>query len=193
MMRIWACLFLGLGSLWAGDLPAWWTALSHLPRLESPFVQESESAVFGKLRREGTLRLAPGGCLRVEYRKGVVLVSNGKTLVQYDPEVRTAQRMDLRSAAADSPLINVLLSPATLGATFRILPGPTPGAVTLEPRKAGLPPVVLEGQGGFLKRIRWTDPTGAKQLLELRAPRLSSTADPALFTFTAPSGTRWLN
>jgi outer membrane lipoprotein-sorting protein len=160
--------------------------------LESSFNQESESAVFGKLRRKGTLRLAQGGRLRVEYTKGMVLVADGRSLVQYDPEARTAQRVNLRSAAADAPLLNILLNPRTLEATFKASPGPGADAVTLEPRKAGLPSVVVEGQGLFLKRIRWTDATGAKQVIELLDPRVPASLDPALFTFKAPAGTRWL-
>jgi len=194
-MRRWlvcGCLGLGsLGSLWAGELPRWWLAFTRTPALASPFVQESDSAVFGKLRREGELRLAQGGRLRLAYRKGILLVADGRTLIQYDPEARTAQRLDLRSAAASAPMLNLLVKPATLAETFRLAPGPGPEAVTLTPRHPGLPAVVLEGQAGLLKRVRWTDATGARQMLELKAPRVPA-ADPAAFTFKAPAGTRWL-
>ena len=176
----------------AGALPGWWVAFPRAARLESAFVQESESGVFGKLRRNGTLRLAEGGRLRVEYHKGMLLVSDGKSLVQYDPEARTAQRVNLRSATEDAPLLNLLLNPRNLEATFRVQAGPGGEVVYLEPRKPGLPSVVVEGQGSFLKRVRWTDGTGAKQVLELQAPRIPSALSPALFVFKAPVGTRWL-
>ena len=185
------CGCLSLGSLVAGDLPRWWLGFARTPELESPFVQESDSAVFGKLRREGTLRLAQGGRLRVAYRKGLLLVADGRTLIQYDPEARTAQRLDLRSAAASAPMLNILVKPATLAEAFRVDPGPGPEAVTLVPRHPGLPTVVLEGRAGLLMRIRWTDATGAKQAMELTAPRVPA-ADPGAFTFKAPAGTHWL-
>ena len=177
----------------AADLPGWWVSFQHLGRLESGFVQESESAVFGTLRRQGTIRLAQGGRLRVEYRQGLVLVADGRTLVQYDPAARTAQRTDLRAAALDSPMLNVLLNPAALAGFYRAEGGAT-GAVLLEPLRAGLPRVELTGQGGLPRLIRWTDPTGAKQSLEFQNPRVPGQAyDPSLFTFQAPAGIRWIN
>ena len=181
-----------LSPLAAGELPGWWLGFLKAPRLESVFVQESESAVFGKLRRVGTLRVTQGGRLRVEYRKGMLLVSDGQTLVQYDPEARTAQRLNLRNAAADAPLLNILVNPENLGTTFKVLAGPDGQSVQLEPRNPGLPAVRVEGQGRLLKRIRWTDPTGAKQVLELQGPSVPASMNPALFRFTAPAGTRWL-
>jgi outer membrane lipoprotein-sorting protein len=192
VLRQLLCGCLCAGSLVAGTLPGWWLAFPKHPRLESAFKQESESAVFGKLRRKGTLRLAQGGRLRVEYTKGMVLVADGRTLVQYDPEARTAQRVNLRSAAGDAPLLNILLNPRTLDGAFKATAGPEGDVVTLEPRKAGVPSVVIEGQGLFLKRIRWTDATGAKQVIELLDPHVPAALDPALFTFKAPAGTRWL-
>ena len=192
-MRRWlACGCLSLGSLWAGELPGWWLAFPAMPRLSSPFVQESESAVFGKLTRSGTLQLAQGGRLRVEYHKGMLLVADGKSLVQYDPGARTAQRVDLRGAAADAPMLEILLHPGALGTTFKVHAGPGAEMVTLEPRKPGLPSVLLEGQGQLLRRIRWTDATGARQVIELQAPRIPAALEPSLFTFKAPAGTRWL-
>ena len=192
MRRALICAWVALGTLRAGDLPRWWQTFARTPGLESAFVQESDSAVFGKFRREGKLKLAQGGRLRVEYRKGLLLVSDGRVLVQYDPEARTAQRMELRAAAATAPMLNILVNPRTLAETFTAQAGPTGEAVTLKPNRAGLPTVVLEGQGALLKRVRWTDATGAKQVLELTAPRVPAVIDPAAFTFKAPAGTHWL-
>lgn len=191
MRRILICC-LGVGTLWAGELPGWWRSFPKVPGLESPFVQESESSVFGKLRREGTLRLAQGGRLRVEYRKGIQLVCDGHSLIQYDPEARTAQRMDLRTAASTAPMLNILVNPGTLAQTFTVSAGPGADAVTLKPIRPGVPTVILEGQGGLLKRVRWTDATGAGQLLELKAPRILARPDAGGFTFKAPAGTHWL-
>jgi len=179
-------------ALAARELPSWWLAFPNLARLESPFTQESDSAVFGKLRRDGTLRLAQGGRLRVEYRKGMLLVCDGQNLVQYDPQARTAQRLRLRSAAQEAPLLNVLMNPKSLSATYEAKAGPEPGSVLLVPRKPGLPQVQLDGEQ-FLKRIQWTDGTGARQVILLQAPHLPGAFDPALFTFKAPAGTRWIN
>ena len=179
-------------ALQAGTLPAWWEAFPKVPSLESPFVQESDSAVFGKLRREGTLKLAQGGRLRVEYHKGLLLVSDGRTLVQYDPEARTAQRLDLRTAAGNAPMLNILLNPRTLADAFKVSPGPSPEAVTLVARHANVPTVIVEGQGRLLKRIQWTDATGARQVIELKAPKVPATLEPGTFTFKAPPGIHWL-
>ena len=192
LLRAILCAGVGFSSLAAGDLPGWWVAFLRAPRLESPFVQESDSAVFGKLRRAGTIQVAQGGRLRVEYHKGMLLISDGRTLVQYDAEARTAQTLNLRNATADAPLLNILVNPGNLGASFKIQAGPGAEVVYLEPRKPGLPSVVVEGQGQLLKRIRWTDPTGAKQVIELQAPRVPGALNPAIFTFRAPAGTRWL-
>lgn len=193
MLKTVLCGCLCLGGLQAGELPAWWQGFPALAQLESPFVQESESAVFGKLRREGVLRLAQGGRLRVEYRQGMLLVADGRSLVQYDPQARTAQRLDLRQAARDTPLLNLLLNPKTLAEFYQARNGDA-GSVVLEPRKPGLPRVTLGGKGRFLNHLQWTDATGAKQILELSAPHLPAAPfAKAVFTFQAPAGTRWLD
>jgi len=180
------------GAAQGAELPAWWTSLPKLVRLESDFTQESESAVFGKLAREGRLQLAKGGRLRVTYAQGMILVSDGTDLVQYDPGARTAQRLSLRTARKEMPLLNILLNPAALEESYSVQPGEG-DRLLLDPKRKGLPAVTLEGKGGFLSRISWTDGTGARQVLELKAPRIPRSAFPATtFIFKAPSGTRWI-
>jgi len=195
LLRNLICGCLGLGCFGplaqAADLPAWWTAFPSLPRLETAFVQESESAVFGKLERKGRLRMAQGGKLRVDYLKGVVLVANGRSLIQYDPAARTAQRQDLRSAVAEAPLLNVLLNPGTF-ATFYQASAGSGDSVVLEPRRPSLPKVELAGRGRLLQRIQWTDATGARQRIDFQDPRIPAAFDPAVFSFQPPAGTRWL-
>ena len=191
-LRLAVCLLTGVGVAQAADLPAWWTAFAQLSRLESSFTQESESAVFGKLKREGKLQLAKGGRLRVTYAKGMLLVADGTTLVQYDPMASTAQRLDLRTARKDMPLLNILLDPTALEDSYEIR-AEQGERVLLEPRRKELPPVLLEGKGRILGRVTWTDGTGAKQVLELKHPRTPGSAFPAsTFTFKAPAGTRWI-
>jgi len=186
---------LGLSLPGAGTqpaMPSWWARFLAVTSLESGFVQQSESAVFGKLRRQGQLKLAKGGRLRVEYRQGLLLVADGRDLTQYDPEARTAQRTPLRGAAADTPLLNVLLNPGALTGFYQAKAAPG-DAVALEPLRPGLTRVLLTGQGGLLRRIQWTDATGASQEIELQDPRVPAKPfGPAVFTFTAPAGTRWL-
>jgi outer membrane lipoprotein-sorting protein len=181
------------GSLGATEAPAWWKAFTSAPRMESRFVQESESAVFGALRRTGVLKLAKGGRLRVEYDKGLLVVADGTTLVQYDARARTAQKVDLRGAAKEAPLLWILADPAALEQVFTIKAGKGPGAFVLEPRKPGLPSVTLEGKGNFPHRITWIDPTNAKQVLEFLDPHVPGTFGSGVFTFAAPAGTRWIN
>lgn len=176
----------------AAVLPGWWTALHRMPRMESAFTQESESAVFGKLTKEGTLQLGRGGRFRVNYTKGITLVSDGTQLIQYDPATRTAQRMDLQNATREMPLLNVLVDPASI-VSFYTVKGDGESRVILEPRRKELPKVMIEGSGTFLRRIAWTDPTGAQQTLELKRPNTPKRDFPAAtFTFTAPAGTRWI-
>jgi len=187
-----ALVTLGLGHLGAAEVPGWWKAFLASPRLESRFQQVSESAVFGKLKRTGLLKAAKGGRLRAEYQKGLLLIADGRFLVQYDPEARTAQKVDLKTAAKDAPLLLVLVDPATLDKVFTVKAGPNADTFSLEPRKPGLPQVTLEGKGGLPWRIQWTDPTGAHQSLEFLDPRVPAAFDAATFAFKAPAGTRWL-
>ncbi len=187
---------MGLGLLGAGapapGLPDWWKAFPSLPRLESAFVQESESAVFGKLTRQGRIQLAQGGRLRVQYRQGGLVVADGVNLIQYDPDARTAQRIRLRTAAGDTPLLYVLLNPGALRGYYDAKPG-AGESLTLEPSRPSLPRVELDGHGGLLKRIQWIDGTGARQVIELQNPTVPPVPFPAsTFTFQAPPGTRWL-
>lgn len=171
-------------------LPAWWRQFSNLPNLESDFVQTSESAVFGTLRKQGRLAVARGGRLRVAYEKGLLLVSDGKRLVQYDPQTRTAQGLDLARAMGEFPLLNVLMDPRNLETSYEVI---AEGAkLRLKPRSPGLPEVRVEGREGFPTLITWKDGTGAQQNLSLVKPRQAKGISEATFKFDPPKGSRWL-
>jgi outer membrane lipoprotein-sorting protein len=172
------------------SLPGWWTAFSRMPALESQFRQESDSLVFGKLARGGRLALAHGGRLRVTYEGGLTITCDGRYLVQYDPDTRTAQRVELARAVRDFPLLGILLDPARLDRLYRVesLGGEI---LKLVPREAGLPELKATGRHGLLRTLEWTDPTGARQKLELLNPKSPVTLAPGTFRFQVPAGTRW--
>ena len=173
------------------SLPGWWKAMAALPGLECRFTQSSESAVFGKLTRTGRLQKASGGRLRVAYASGLLLVSDGASLVHYDPEARTAQRLELTAAVLDMPLLNLLVDPGALPESYVLEPAGL-DALRLRPRRAGLPDVLVEGRGQCATRLRWKDGTGAEQELRLQDPRVVPGIAAATFRFDAPKGTRWL-
>jgi outer membrane lipoprotein-sorting protein len=170
--------------------PQWWITFTHVPALESRFRQESDSAVFGKLARVGRLALARGGRLKVAYDGGLQVTCDGNQLVQYDPDTRTAQRMELARAVRDFPLLGILLEPARLERLYRI---EAYGGETLKliPKETGLPELKATGKKGLLHSLEWTDPTGAHQRLELLDPKAPSTLPPATFRPQVPAGTRW--
>jgi len=188
-MRPWllACL-IAVPALAA--LPGWWSAFARTPVLESRFRQESDSLVFGKLAREGRLALARGGRLRVAYDGGLTVTCDGRQLVQYDPDTRTAQRVELARAVRDFPLLGLLLDPARLE---RLYKAETLGgeALRLVPKEAGLPELKATGRRGLLWSLEWTDPTGARQKLELLDPKASGTPAPGMFQPQVPAGARW--
>jgi outer membrane lipoprotein-sorting protein len=190
-MRVLAIALLGCAAAIAQGLPTWWTSLQRAPRFECEFVQESESAVFGKLRKEGRIQVARGGCLRASYTKGLLLVADGRILVQYDPQTKTAQRMDLAATMKDAPMLAILLDPVQLKKAYTEVPKGS-GRILLEPKGKGLPSVELEGTGGAPTRATWTDPTGARQVLELKRLRFPAAFPGGTFTFQAPKGTRWI-
>lgn len=184
------CLAVLLGMPLAAALPGWWTAFPKVPALASRFRQESDSAVFGKLAREGSLLLARGGKLRVVYDSGLTVTCDGRDLVQYDPDTRTAQRVDLARAVRDFPLLGILMDPARIGLLYRAeaLGGET---VKLVPRSKDLPELKATGRGGLLRRLEWTDPTGARQRLDLLEPKTPAPPGPGAFKPQVPAGTRW--
>ena len=184
------CLAAMLAMPLAAALPGWWTAFPKVPALASRFRQESDSAVFGKLAREGNLLLARGGKLKVTYDSGQTVTSDGRFLVQYDPDTRTAQRVELARAVHDFPLLGILLDPARIGALYRAesLGGES---VRLVPRSKDLPELKAVGRGGLLRSLEWTDPTGARQKLELLDPKTPAPPGPATFKPQVPAGTRW--
>jgi len=170
--------------------PAWWTAFLKTPGLESRFRQESDSAVFGTLAREGRLALARGARLKVTYEGGLTVTCDGKHLVQYDPDTRTAQKVELTRAVRDFPLLGILLDPTRLERLYR-LEAWGPEALRLVPRQTGLPELVATGKKGSLHSLEWTDGTGARQVLRLLDPRPISNPDPTAFRTQVPAGTRW--
>lgn len=174
----------------AAALPAWWTAFPKVPALASRFRQESDSAVFGKLTREGRLVLARGGRLRVDYASGLMVASDGRHLVQFDPDTRTAQRVELARAVRDYPLLGLLLDPARIGILYRA-EGAGGDAVKLVPRSKDLPELKATGRSGLLRSLEWTDPTGARQKLELLDPKVPPPPGPGTFRLELPADARW--
>jgi outer membrane lipoprotein-sorting protein len=173
--------------VWAGG-PAWWQQLMQGRTLSARFVQESDSAVFGKVQRKGRLNVAPGGKLRVAYEGGLLLVSDGQRIVQYDPDTRSAQRLELKRAVKEAPLLALLAEPRQIEQHYSIsFQGER---VKLTPKSNGLPVVEAEGKGAFPVRFRWTDPTGAAQELRL-SDATASAPEAGAFRFTPPAGTRW--
>lgn len=174
------------------ELPPWWKAFTNVPRLQARFVQTSDSSVFGKLKRNGNVRLAKPGRLHVVYEDGLELVADGQSLIQFDPDTRTAQRMDLLAATTEAPMLRLLTDPTKLGSTYSIEPFAN-GQVLLKPLKQGLPEIRIQGSGSLPKRLIWADPSGAGQVLELLDARIPANDFPAgTFRFQAPKGTRWL-
>ncbi len=160
--------------------------------MQATFVQTSDSAVFGKLKRKGSVCLARAGRLHVVYEDGLELVADGQSLIQFDPDTRTAQRMDLMAAAMEAPLLRLLTDPAKLGRTYSIEPSAN-GQMRLKPLKQGLPEIRIEGSGSFPKRLLWSDASGAGQVLELLDAHIPAKDFPLeTFRFRAPKGTRWL-
>ncbi len=188
-MRLSHLLLVAALPAWAAA-PTWWIAFTKMPALESRFRQESDSAVFGKLAREGRLTLARGGRLKVSYAGGLTVTCDGRHLVQYDPDTRTAQRVELARAVRDFPLLGILLDPARLERLYRfeVFGGET---LKLLPKEAGLPELKATGRKGLLRTLEWTDPTGARQKLELLDPRVPASLAPGTFRIEVPAGTRW--
>jgi len=176
------------------EIPEWWKHWTRLAAFSSPFTQEGESAAFGKLTESGTVLIASGRRLRVQYKKGTLLISDGRQLWQYDPSTRTAQSHYLESVSEDWPMLRLLTDPTRLGQVFHINPQ-SDGSVRLSPKKVGrtdLPEVLLEGKGRFLHRATWKDGTGATQVLTLTDPKTPSDPGKAPFTFKLPTGARLL-
>ena len=172
-------------------MPPWWDKWLQIPSFSSSFVQEGESAAFGKLARRGIIQSAKGGRLRVEYENGLLLLCDGSQLIQYDPSTRTAQRHYLEDVSEEWPLLRLLTDPASLRHVFHVSPQ-SGGAVKLTPKTVGLPEVILEGGGNFLHKAAWTDGTGAKQELVLTSPKTQHDPGSAPFTFKLPTGAKWL-
>lgn len=183
---------MGIVSPLRGAPPAWWRALPRQQALSARFVQESDSAVFGKLSQRGALVLAQGGRLRVSYDSGLLVVSDGRTLTQYDPDTRTAQRIALGEALRAFPLLGLLLEPSRIGVIYRVEALPD-GTVLLHPREAGLPEVRVAGRNGLLHTLAWTDGTGAHQRMELEDARTPAHPPAGAFRFDPPKGTRWVS
>jgi outer membrane lipoprotein-sorting protein len=120
-----------------------------------------------------------------------VIVADGKTLVQFDPAARTAQRLDLAKAVADMPLLALLVEPRKVQEAFTVTPLGG-NRLRLAPRSPGLPTLEAEGKGGFLTSLAWTDPTGARQVLRFTAPRVPAPFAEGRFSLQVPPGTRWL-
>ena len=87
---------------------------------------------------------------------------------------------------------------ATLWGGLAQLPGAMTSPITfggetvkLTPRETTLPELKATGRKGLLHTLEWTDPTGARQRLELLDPKSPVTLSPATFKFQVPANTRW--
>lgn len=182
-----AALFLAAAELSAQGLPGWWRPMLDAPRLESRFVQTSASQVFGNLVKKGRIEAAQGGRLRLDYEDGLLLVADGASLVQYDPDTRTAQRMDLGQALLDTPLLNLLVAPERLAATYKV-EAVSADTVRLVPLRKELPQLEVQGSGRFARALRWTDASGSKQELRLLDPKVPASLPAGHFRFKLPEG-----
>jgi outer membrane lipoprotein-sorting protein len=126
----------------------------------------------------------------VTYEGGLTVTCDGQHLVQYDPDTRTAQRVELARAVRDFPLLGILLDPSRLDRLYR-LESPGGDVVKLTPKESGLPALKATGRHGLLHTLEWTDPTGARQKLELLDPKSPTNLPPATFKMQVPAGTRW--
>ena len=180
-------VFLAIMPLAAQGLPGWWQPMLDAPRFESRFVQQSESQVFGKLIKKGHIEAAQGGRLRVSYEDGLLLVADGANLIQYDPDTRTAQRMDLGQALLDTPLLNLLVAPQRLAKTYTV-EVVSSDTVRLVPMQKDLPQMEVQGSGRFARVLRWTDASGAKQELRLLDPKVPGPIPAGRFHFNLPKG-----
>ena len=182
-----AILVFAAASLAAQSLPPWWRTMLDAPRFSSRFVQESESEVFGKLAKKGRIEAAQGGRLRVAYEDGLLLVADGAALIQYDPDTRTAQRMDLGQALVDMPLLNLLVAPERLAKVYKVQPL-SADTVRLVPLLKGQVPMEIQGSGRFARVLRWTDASGAKQELRLIDASAPASIPADHFSFVLPKG-----
>ncbi len=180
-------VLLAMVPLAAQSLPGWWRPMLDAPRFESRFIQTSESQVFGNLVKKGRIEAAQGGRLRVSYDEGLLLVANGADLIQYDPDTRTAQRMDLGQALLDTPLLNLLVAPERLAKTYKV-ERVSADTVRLVPMRKDLPVMEVQGSGRFARVLRWTDASGAKQELRLLDPKVPAPFKEDRFKFALPKG-----
>lgn len=188
-----ALIFLGasLSFARAEALPQWYRNLTELKNLEADFTQQSESKIFGTLKKQGRIQLSRPGKLRVAYEKGLILLSDGDRLVQYDPQTRTASTMDLAHAIADVPLLRLLVDPKLLEESYRVRSEPP--HIKLEARQKGLPSIQLTGNGTQLQQVSWLDPSGARQIMIFKAFQNPGSLPAGLFSLKLPAHTRWLN
>lgn len=186
-MKVAAIFLMAAMTLPAQVLPGWWHPMLDAPRLQSRFVQQSDSQVFGKLVKQGRIEAAQGGRLRVSYEDGLLLVADGANLIQYDPDTRTAQRMDLGQALLDTPLLNLLVAPERLAKSYKV-ETVSADTVRLVPKQKGLPQMEVQGSGRFARVLHWTDASGAKQELRLLDPKVPGPFPPERFRFALPKG-----
>lgn len=187
--RLGATLLLPGALLVAAD-PPWVASLARVSSLEARFVQRSQSEVFGDMSRTGRIQVARGGRLRVQYDKGLLLICDGRTLVQYDPGARTAHRVPLEAATRDFPLLSLLTDPLSLARHFT-LKEEGPGRTTLVPRTKGGIRLEVQHRDALPVAFTWLDATQARQVLTLEGLRQSVSLPAAQFTFTPPKGVRW--
>ena len=182
-----AICFTAVSLVAAQGLPSWWRPMLDAPRFSARFTQRSQSQVFGELAKQGRVEAAQGGRLRVTYEDGLLLVADGTSLIQYDPDTRTAQRMDLGQALLDMPLLNLLVAPERLAKTYKV-ETVSADTVRLVPLQKGLPAMEVQGSGRFARVLRWADASGAKQELRLLDPSAPASIPADRFRFVLPKG-----
>lgn len=167
--------------------------------LSARFEQRSSDAQgTPKPASRGQLSLQVPGRLRWEYEAPYrqLIVSDGKTLWVFDPDLSQATRRPLDNAAGAGPL-GLLTDPAALQRTFAVseLPATDGGLAWLrlapkgDPAMAGFQQADLGFSGNRLLQMRLTDNLGQISTFRFsdwqRNPRL----DAAQFRFTPPAGT----
>ncbi len=146
----------------------------------------------------GRLLLQVPGQLRWEYQAPYrqLIVSDGKTLWVFDPDLSQATRRPLDNAAAAGPL-GLLANPDALQRTFKVseLPADAGGLAWLrlvpngDASTAGFQQADLGFAGNLLLQMRLTDNLGQLSTFRFSDWRRNPRLDAAQFRFTPPAGT----
>ncbi|MEY3315213.1 MAG: outer-membrane lipoprotein carrier protein LolA [Holophagaceae bacterium] len=165
---------------------------ASLINMEYLFSQSSSSPIFGEAKEKGQIFVGEKGQFRMDYDSGVSIVSDGRTIVQYDPSTNTATRSLISAEVRTHSLWDIICNQESNATTQVTKINSNAYAIRGLGITSNNMPIEFRFNDSYLESIQWVDKSGGTQILSLGKPKALRFENRKRLILTLPNKTRWV-